>query len=104
MLPRIKKIIEKDQFRILCLWNTGEEKWIDFEPFLRKQEKNSVFLILLDPEIFGKVQCDGRTLYWENLVPYEDLDHEVRMGVLDICPDVLYEWDQKKENEEIVEL
>ncbi len=102
MLPRIKKITKINHYKILCLWNTSEEKWIDFEPFLRNQEKNSIFVHLLDPEVFAKVQCDGRTLYWENLVPYEDLDHEIRMGVLDICPDVLYEWDQKEENWEMV--
>jgi Protein of unknown function (DUF2442) len=104
MLARIRKIIAVKPYQVCCLWNTGEEKWIDFELFLRKQPRESSFALLLDPAVFCAVRCDGRTLYWENLVPYQDLDQETKPGILDICPDVLYEWDSKIDNLERVEV
>lgn len=96
MLPRIKKILDVEPYKVKCLWTTGEIKTIDFSLFLQdyKDKPQFVFAKLLDKSTFKNVRLDegARTLCWDNLTTMRDYDGIVKPAPLDFCPDVLYSW------------
>lgn len=91
MLPRISKIINVTPFKVTCLWNTGENKTIDFKKF---QKENSLKIMdrLLVEDVFNKVQLNEitKTLSWSNMIEGKDEKNNPILGELDFCPDVLY--------------
>ena len=94
MLPRIKSILSVEPYLITCLWTTGEVRIIDLEKELKGKEveNNPVLSKLMNEEIFKsvKVDSDSGTVFWDNLMPFVDLDGTIKVGPLDFCPDVLY--------------
>ena len=90
MLPRVRKIIGVEPYKVTCLWNTGEIREVDFEPCLTDAKHYSPINRLADPQLFETVQTDGRTLYWDNLLTMIDYDGSQHPAPLDFDPDVMY--------------
>ena len=86
-LTRIRHIKQLEPYKIVCEWNNGETRSIDFKVFLK--ENSFLKSKLLSKEYFDKVKYnpESQTIYWDNF--FENDDPELR--VLDFCPDVLYE-------------
>jgi hypothetical protein len=91
MLPRVIKIIAVKPFKVVCLWNTGEIREIDFNQYLTEAIPQSPVSKLVDDVLFTSVKTDGRTLYWDNLLTMIDYDGSQHPAPLDFDPDVLYQ-------------
>ncbi len=80
MVHHIQKIVDKQPYKLLLEFNTGETLWVDLESTLKRKSthEKSIFRPLLNPEYFNNVKYNEeiRCIYWGN-------------GV-DFCPDVLY--------------
>ncbi len=65
-LAKIKKVAMLDGFFIEIFFQDGEEKVVDFKPFLNA--KSSLTKPLLEKAFFGKVKVleNGRGLQWPN--------------------------------------
>jgi hypothetical protein len=74
MLHRVKKAEHLSGYRLKLEFTNGRIKIVDLERMLKG--KKNMFLQLLDPEYFKKVECDGYSICWPN-------------GI-DFCPDLLY--------------
>lgn len=96
-LPRILKInwIEKSNLRISVLCNTGENRILDYKHILKnvwKVIKTDPDYKLLDPEVFAKAKCDGRTLVWDDVkIWFKGMDGKMRLEYYDVGPDTLYD-------------
>ena len=92
MLPRIRQILSVYPYKVTCLWNTGEVREVDLQPFLTDSatKPNSPVNGLIDKQLFEQVKTDGRTLYWDNLLTMIDYDGIRKPAPLDFDPDVLY--------------
>ena len=91
MLPRIKRILAVEPYKITCLWNTGEVRIIDFQPYIVDSKPKSPIAHLADKQLFREVKTDGRTLYWDNLLTMIDYDGSQHRAPLDFDPDVIYQ-------------
>ena len=89
----ILKVIEKQPYKVTCLWNDNVIRTVDLEDFLKSagRGKNNSYSQLLDKNRFSEVKCDGSTLYWENGITMKDIDGKTNPAALDIDPDVLFE-------------
>lgn len=96
MLPRILKITNLDEFKVFCLWNTGEERVIDFEKLILDYPK-ILKDKLLNKEIFQTISYnpDAKTIYFPKMIKTLNPDQGESLGDLDFCPDVLYSQSYK---------
>ena len=91
MLPRIVEILDYKDFKAITRWTTNEIRCIDFSklvvgyPELLRNE-------ILTKEIFSTISYnkESRTIFFPNLLSYQDEKGNVALGELDFCPDVLY--------------
>lgn len=94
MIPRIKKIISVEPYKIVCLWNTDETRVIDFTAWLSeaKAKPASVLNKLTMPSTFLSVVHDDEqeNIVWPNLLPMTNADGSKEMVGLDFSPDILY--------------
>ena len=60
MLPRVKTILSVEPYKVTCLWNTGEVRQIDFQPYLTESKLQSPIARLADKQLFSKVKTDGQ--------------------------------------------
>ena len=96
-MPRILRIIRVDGFRIICRFNTGEYRVIDFEQLFQKWDvqQGDIEYPLLNSENFKQVIVnDSQTLAWPNIkVSYSSFENpnEIIDTCFDLSPDVLYE-------------
>ena len=96
----IVKIINKEPYKITCMWNDNQINTIDLYNFILEKSKNpdNSYSQLLKKDRFLQVKCDGSTLYLENGIKYQDTDGTIKPGPLDISPELLYEMLIKKLN------
>ena len=94
MIPRIKKIISVEPYKIVCLWNTNETRLIDFNIWITdaSTKPNSILYKLSNPSIFLSVILDEEqeNIVWPNLLPMRDGTGIVEYAGLDFSPDILY--------------
>ena len=90
MLPRVKTIRSVKSYKVTCLWNTGEVREVDFQPYIKESRSQSPIARLADKQLFSEVKTDGRTLYWDNLLTMIDYDGSQHPAPLDFDPDVMY--------------
>ncbi|WP_221394558.1 DUF2442 domain-containing protein [Dyadobacter sp. NIV53] len=86
MLHYIKKIVSVQDYRIYCLFNTGEVRVIDLWATIEKYRNINDGLIsqLADPTYFKSVQLDSYgTLIWDNGVDF-DPDNLYKMSKSEI--------------------
>ena len=91
-MNRINKIIAVDPFKILLSWDNGEKKQIDFKNIF--PNKIGIYKQLFVPEIFNKVQTNGRSLFWPDLAKVIDENGQEIITDLDFCADMIYENSQ----------
>lgn len=67
-IPRIQSISKVEGFRVYCLFNTGEERVVNFEKLFEewKVKPGDVESALLDVGEFQKVKLRDGVLSWEN--------------------------------------
>ena len=85
MLYYIKKIVAVQDFKVSCLFNTGETRTVDLRPIIEKYSKIQDGLVskLADTNYFRKVKLDSYgTLSWDNGVDFD--------------PDNLYKMSEKE--------
>ena len=94
MIPRIKKIIHIEPYKVSCLWNTNETRVIDFSGWLSEaiSKPNSLVNKLNNPAVFLTVALDEeqQNLVWPNLLPMRNANGTQELVGLDFSPDVLY--------------
>ncbi len=68
-IPRIQSISKLEGFRVYCLFNTGEQRVINFEKLFEAWNVKSgdVEYMLLDLNKFQKVKLRDGVLFWENV-------------------------------------
>jgi hypothetical protein len=85
MLHYIQKIINVEEYSVVCLFNTAEVRTIDFKTIIEKYKKINDGLVskLADINYFKTVSLDSYgTLTWDNGVDFD--------------PDNLYHLSNKK--------
>lgn len=90
MLPRIKKIMAVEPYKVVCLWSTGEVRQVDLQSYITDSRPQGPIARLADAHLFGQVKTDGRTLYWDDLLTVIDYDGSQKPAPLDFDPDTLY--------------
>jgi DNA-binding XRE family transcriptional regulator len=68
-IPRILKIEKKEGFRIVCMFNNGESRLIDFNALFNEWKLTPADdeYKLLDKEAFEQVELRNYTLSWKNI-------------------------------------
>lgn len=56
MLPRVKTIRLVEPYKVTCLWNTGEVREVDFQPYLTKSRPQGPVARLADKQLFSEVK------------------------------------------------
>lgn len=66
---RIEEIYKIEEYKIYCLFNNGEYKYIDFNLLFKKWkiEQNDIEYNLKDLKIFQNVKLSNGTLSWDNV-------------------------------------
>lgn len=96
-VPRILKInrVEKKKLRISALFNTGENRILDFNHILKniwKVKKSDFAYPLLNPDVFAKVSMGPYTIEWKNVRwRMKNLQGKMAWTWLDLAGDTLYE-------------
>ena len=92
----IIEILNKEPYKVTCKWNDNTITTIDLQEFIEEKSKNpeNSYSQLRSKERFLEVKCDGLTLYWENGIKYKDTDGKIKLGSLDIAPELLYDFSQ----------
>jgi len=94
---RIKEIYKKDKFKIYCLFNNDEHRFIDFEELFKKWniKQGEVEYPLLNNIEFQKVKLVNGLLTWDNItVSLIDKNKQEIYYPYEIDPVVLYENSQ----------
>lgn len=96
-LPRILKIFRIEGFKVVCKFNTGEYRMIDFERLFKEWDvqEGDIEYPLLNLEEFQKLEVnDSQTLSWPNIkvkFPSFDKPDVIIEAAYDISPDTLFE-------------
>lgn len=89
-MRKIIKIDVKSNFIINCTFDNSEDRIIDLEKILDKNDKyaSKVF----DDKIFRKVKIGSQgELFWEGIAEMKNLNNENIPCEYDICPDFVYQ-------------
>jgi DNA-binding XRE family transcriptional regulator len=93
-IPRILKINKIDGFKVVCMFNNGELRMIDFESLFNKWNisENDVEYPLMQDKEFKKVQLRNYTLSWKNIqVELISEDGKKQKHPYEIDPVVLFQ-------------
>lgn len=86
--------MEVEPYNITCQWNDGQTLVTRLEKSLMEwsREKNSVFAMLLDKNIFASVFLDteSKTLAWPGLLKMDNGEGQLLPVPLDLDPEVLF--------------
>jgi len=94
---RIKEIYKKETFRIYCLFNNNECRFIDFDELFKKWniKQGDVEYPLLNNSEFQKVKVINGLLSWDNVtVTLIDKNKQEKNYPYEIDPIILYENSQ----------
>ncbi len=100
-IPRIVKIEKLDGFKIQCMFNNGESRFLNFQKIFESWgiSENDHEYLLLDLKEFSKVRLRNYTLSWPNIeIKLADQNGETGIYPYEIGPDVLYELSEELEN------
>ncbi len=100
LVPRILKINWIDGLQISVVFNNGESRIIDFQNLFRilGVDIHSPEHILTDKNEFSKVELQGNTLSWSNVVIWISLLNGERGKVpFEIGADILFKYSQPEE-------
>jgi DNA-binding XRE family transcriptional regulator len=102
-LPKILKInkVYKKDLKVSVLFNTGEDRILDFQRILKKEwkvTKHDPEFKLLSPTEFAKVKLANHTLSWSNIeLSITDLDGKKKKVPFDVGADILYDLSEADE-------
>lgn len=102
-IPRILKIQKIDGFKVICLFNNGESRMIDFSKLFEewKITRDDVEYPLLQESEFKKLQLRNYTLSWENIqVELLNENSNKQLHSYEIDPIVLFQNSTKHEDNE----
>ncbi|NQU82267.1 MAG: helix-turn-helix transcriptional regulator [Bacteroidetes bacterium] len=100
--PRILKIKKIDGYKIICMFNNGESRMIDFELLFNEWNisENDVEFLLLEKKEFKKVQLRNYTLSWNNVhVKLLSEDRIEQIHPYEIDPYVLFKHSKAVDSE-----
>lgn len=104
-LPRILKIIEVKPFKMTLLWDTGEERVVEFAPLFQNWEGDANLMKLTDWETFQEVSLsDTGALCWENVPVIFTYKGDTHVEPLELDSLVLYRQSKKIAKNENVTL
>ena len=68
-IPRVLKIEKVEGFKVICMFNNGESRMIDFESVFKKWNvnENDFEYPLLKEREFKKIELNNHTLSWKNI-------------------------------------
>ncbi len=95
MIPKILKIEKLKAFEVLCVFNTGEKKIIDFDKYFSQCRPNKINDTLRVSKVFNTIRCNGRSVFWPNLIEIMDEKGNIIDGEYELDPVVLYEYSSK---------
>ncbi|MFY8005568.1 MAG: helix-turn-helix domain-containing protein [Chitinophagaceae bacterium] len=93
-IPRILKIEAINGLKIVCIFNNGELREINFESLFKQWNvsANDPEFKLLNPNEFKKVTLRNQTLSWENVLSeLTDFEGNCIKMPYELSPDVLYQ-------------
>lgn len=93
-IPRIIKILEVNNFRVSCAFNTGEYRIIDFENLFTQWgiNENHFAFSITDPKIFKTVKLVNNTLSWPQISKKIKLSNGMEFDApYEVDPIVLFE-------------
>jgi DNA-binding XRE family transcriptional regulator len=103
-LPRILKINKIDGFKVICMFNNGELRTIDFESIFSEWNisENDIEYPLLQNKEFKKVQLRNYTFSWNNIqVELISEDGKKQKHPYEIDPIVLFQHSKEVDVDEI---
>lgn len=89
-LPRIRKILAVEPYKVTCLWSTGEVREVNLEAYVKTARPQGPIARLSDAHLFNQVKTDGRTLCWDDLLTLIDDSGAPESAPLDFDPDAMY--------------
>ncbi len=107
MMPHITQLLKIEPYKILCLWNTGEVRVIDFAPqFLQWQQENDQTALKISAyEVFKCVSLsEAGTLQWINVPVSISFKGQQQEQPLELDPIVLYAQSRSVKEYKLVEL
>ena len=102
--PRILKINRIDRFKVICMFNNGESRMIDFELLFDKWNvsEEDIEYPLLQKQQFEKIKLRNYTLSWDNIqVSLLNENGEEQSYPYEIDPITLFQNSVEIENDEI---
>jgi DNA-binding XRE family transcriptional regulator len=102
--PRILKINKIDGFKVICMFNNGELRMIDFELLFDKWNvsEEDIEYPLLQKHEFEKIKLRNYTLSWDNIqVNLLNENGEEQSFPYEIDPITLFQHSVEIENDEI---
>lgn len=102
-VPRILKIKKITGFKVICMFNNGESRMIDFELLFNKWNisENDIEFPLLEKKEFKKVQLRNYTLSWDNVqVKLLSENGKEESHPYEIDPYVLFQHSETVEDDE----
>ena len=103
-VPRILQIKKINGFKVICMFNNGEFRMIDFKLLFNKWNvsKNDIEYPLLEIKFFKKVELRNFTLSWKDIqVKLLSEDGTEESHPYEIDPIVLFQNSKSVENDEI---
>ena len=102
--PRILKINKIDGFKVICMFNNGESRMIDFELLFKEWNilEEDIEFPLLKKQEFEKVKLRNQTLSWDNIqVNLLNEDGKEQNHPYEIDPVTLFQHSTETEDDEL---
>ena len=102
--PRILKIEKIDGFKVICMFNNGESRLIDFELIFNdwNVSKEDIEYPLLQKAEFEKLKLRNQTLSWNNIqIDLLSEDGKEQSHPYEIDPVTLFQYSTEIENSEV---
>lgn len=105
-IPRILKINEIRDYRVSCLFNNGESRWIDFKLFFESRTNYSTHHpahpLMQDSNKFCQIEVLGNSIGWQTVgIHTTDFEGNSVFYPYEIDPVVLFEFSTLDESRQI---
>ncbi len=88
-MNRVVNISFQEPFKILCVFNNGEQRILDIEQVLDTEQEYAKKVF--DQKVFNKAKVGAfGEIFWEGIAEMKDLNGSVIPCQYDICPDFAY--------------
>lgn len=88
-MKRVVEISVSKPFKLLCLFNNGENRVLDLEKVLDRNQKFTK--AIFNDNVFTNVKIDSfGGIFWEGIAEIKDLDGTTKPCEYDISPEFVY--------------